>query len=118
MTHDELLATVDEPNPIGIYMTQITTDLAKKTESYMITAFQTVGINPMVLIQQNALITQLKAQLRAVVELHKPWDGARMGGGGHNGPWCTHCEEVFDGSIRYPCPTIEAIQKELGNEDN
>lgn len=51
--------------------------------------------------------------LLAVVELHKPWLGARMNGGGHNGPWCSHCEEVFDGSIRYPCPTIEAIEKEV-----
>lgn len=51
--------------------------------------------------------------LRAVLELHKPWEGARMAAGGHNGPWCAHCEEVFDGSLRWPCPTIQAIQKAL-----
>ena len=53
--------------------------------------------------------------LRAVADLHNSWEGARMNGGGHNGPWCTHCEEVFDGSIRYPCPTIQAIEKEIGS---
>lgn len=56
--------------------------------------------------------------LRAVVELHKPeywqnpnvpeWHGAK----------CTHClEEQGDYmspiSVDYPCPTIQAIEKEL-----
>lgn len=43
--------------------------------------------------------------LRAVVELHKP-----------DGGLCNHCEEGFImGSIPvvYPCPTIQAIEKEL-----
>jgi len=43
--------------------------------------------------------------LRAVVELHKP-----------DGGICNHCEEGFImGSIPvvYPCPTIQAIEKEL-----
>lgn len=39
--------------------------------------------------------------LRAVVELHKP-----------NGSFCNVCgEELFP--EEYPCPTIQAIQKEL-----
>ena len=43
--------------------------------------------------------------LRAVVELHKP-----------DGGLCNHCEEGFImGSLPvvYPCPTIQAIEKEL-----
>lgn len=43
--------------------------------------------------------------LRAVVELHKP-----------DGNLCNHCEEGFImGSLPvvYPCPTIQAIEKEL-----
>jgi len=41
--------------------------------------------------------------LRAVVELHKPmWDGE----------YCKECHPDQNGS--YPCPTIQAIEKELG----
>ncbi len=48
---------------------------------------------------------RLAISLRAVVELHKP-----------DGGLCNHCEEGFImGSIPvvYPCPTIQAIEKEL-----
>ena len=38
--------------------------------------------------------------LRAVVELHKPFG--------------TYCEACVVGGIEYPCPTIQAIEKELG----
>lgn len=41
--------------------------------------------------------------LRAVVELHKPWDKNSA-----DGIVCWDCEET------YPCPTIQAIEKELG----
>ncbi len=47
--------------------------------------------------------------LRAVVELHKP-DSSRM-------PFCVECRTVWQGEIDivlYPCPTIKAIEKELG----
>ena len=47
--------------------------------------------------------------LRAVVELHKP-DSNRM-------PFCQECRGVWQGEIDvvlYPCPTIQAIEKELG----
>ena len=37
--------------------------------------------------------------LRAVVELHKPFG--------------TYCEACVVGGIEYPCPTIQAIEKEL-----
>ena len=43
--------------------------------------------------------------LRAVVELHKP-----------DGNNCPHCAEyAYDAGMRvpYPCPTIQAIEKEL-----
>ena len=41
--------------------------------------------------------------LRAVVELHKPWTGG-----------CSHCINIKGGYMSYPCPTIQAIEKELG----
>jgi hypothetical protein len=44
--------------------------------------------------------------LKAVIELHHPWTSS-------TGVWCRHCEDVFDASISYPCPTIQAIEKEL-----
>jgi len=40
--------------------------------------------------------------LRAVVELHKPRDY-------NAGNWCIGCNADFE----YPCPTIQAIEKEL-----
>ena len=41
--------------------------------------------------------------LRAVVELHNPWAGG-----------CSHCINIEGGYMSYPCPTIQAIEKELG----
>ena len=45
--------------------------------------------------------------LRAVVELHQPrdYDGWKIGGN-----WCVGCNADFE----YPCPTIQAIERELG----
>ena len=43
--------------------------------------------------------------LRAVVELHKPHDK-------YNGV-CSGCYEEESGFSDYPCPTIQAIEKEL-----
>jgi len=40
--------------------------------------------------------------LRAVVELHKPRDYKA-------GNWCIGCNADYE----YPCPTIQAIEKEL-----
>ena len=58
-----------------------------------------------------------RSALRAVVELHKPYETTP--------PWeykkylaCFVCEEwTTDGaySVAYPCPTIQAIEKELDN---
>mgnify|MGYP006292727635 CR=1 FL=1 len=52
---------------------------------------------------------QYISALRAVVELHKP-HSSRM-------PFCSVCTQVIQGiedSVLYPCPTIQAIEKELG----
>ena len=48
----------------------------------------------------------MKDALRAVVELHKPMDICRN--------LCSGCYEEEGGPNAYPCPTIEAIEKELG----
>jgi hypothetical protein len=48
----------------------------------------------------------LYSALRAVVELHKPQEITLP-----DGEWGTNCEHC-DGLI-YPCPTIQAIEKEL-----
>ena len=68
MTHDELLAEIDE------------------RASYLGNA------------------DSIYIALRAVVELHKP---ARIGEG------CSHCKMTAITSRPYPCPTIQAIEKEL-----
>ena len=55
--------------------------------------------------------------LRAVVELHKPVM-AFTGGydGEENELWAEQCQECSGSwaSQMYPCPTIQAIEKELG----
>jgi len=45
--------------------------------------------------------------LRAVVELHKPYMG------GFNTLLCESCTAFADWVVEYPCPTIQAIEKEL-----
>lgn len=48
--------------------------------------------------------------LRAVVELHKP-ENTILGGQ----PVCEECTQgAFVRLTTYPCPTIQAIEKELG----
>ena len=49
-----------------------------------------------------SVVEQLTTALRAVVELHKPFEIDREGN--YN---CQECE------WEYPCPTIQAIEKEL-----
>lgn len=47
--------------------------------------------------------------LRSVVELHKPNQVQKA-------VWCTECSKRFENSgwyEVYPCPTIQAIEKEL-----
>lgn len=45
--------------------------------------------------------------LRTVVELHKPYESTDMG------LICTFCKDMGSVEHWYPCPTIEAIEKEL-----
>ena len=52
------------------------------------------------------VIEQNRKALRAVVELHKPQEITLP-----NGEWGTNCVEC-DGYF-YPCPTIQAIEREL-----
>ena len=52
-------------------------------------------------------LRQLVDALRAVVELHKPQEITLP-----DGEWGANCIEC-DG-YDYPCPTIQAIEKELG----
>jgi hypothetical protein len=52
----------------------------------------------------NIMPTHLVLALRAVVELHKP-DIYET---------CVECTRGISPSIAYPCPTIQAIEKELG----
>jgi hypothetical protein len=49
----------------------------------------------------NVMPTHLVLALREVVELHKPMEGS---------PYCEAC--CLSG-FEYPCPTIQAIKKEL-----
>ena len=60
-------------------------------------------LNPVITV---ANITKQYQALHAVVELHKPSTEARNT---HTkNPICNNCIE------EYPCPTIQAIEKELG----
>jgi len=56
--------------------------------------------------------------LRAVVELHKPKYWENIHDSSWNGNDCSVCFtdgnlEVPSARVRYPCPTIQAIEKEL-----
>jgi len=86
MTHDELLKTLRE-------------DLS--------TARVKLAKQPYLL----SLIVKAYRQLISVVELHKP---AFACVDGVKGPeWCYQCAEGR-GYAKWPCPTIQAIEKELG----
>ena len=65
-------------------------------------------LNPVITV---ANITKQYHALRAVVELHKPYynEGLTVG-------HCKGCQTTLDNITRhvsYPCPTIQAIKKEL-----
>lgn len=52
--------------------------------------------------ENNVVPSELATALMSVVELHKPmWDNE----------YCAECHPEHNGS--YPCPTIQAIDKEL-----
>ena len=71
MTHDELLAKIDDE---------------------------------LVTHGQRGNVVKHSFALRAVVELHKPTKNRSIEG------WCDVCTDYY----QYPCPTIQAIEKELG----
>jgi len=84
MTHDELLA----------YMNKEIDQAAWTTEYYPFKSLQA---------------------LRAVVELHKPMLWKNLGND-TQGYFCQHCDSFSNEDayrINYPCPTIQAIEKEL-----
>ena len=56
-------------------------------------------LNPVLTVNN---ITKQYEALRAVVELHKPRNYKV-------GNWCIGCNADYE----YPCPTIQAIEKEL-----
>ena len=67
----------------------------------------------------NVLNARLVLSLRAVVELHKPEYWENIHDPSWNGNECSVCFtdgnlETPSARIDYPCPTIQAIEKELG----
>jgi|GEM_PF-6775539 len=51
------------PEPIALLTTRLMTNLAKEKEAYIVRAFEEVGINPQVIIEQSALIQKLKSDM-------------------------------------------------------
>jgi len=96
MTHDELLAEIDER-----YWKMFNHNSLDQTESS---------------IEHRTFIQNQYFALRAVVELHKPYDSQdtphelAMG-------WCKGCSIEYSikeyASQPYPCPTIQKIMDEL-----
>lgn len=62
-------------------------------------------------IEEEASYQKLIDVLRAVVELHKPHHGLADGGADSDGV-CLQCSSRKSEQF-YPCPTIQAIEKEL-----
>ena len=93
MTHDELLARIDKwaDNALGV---------GALTHSQMCSS------NSCDCYECDRQGESLIKALRAVVELHKPDQ--------HN--FCLGCSTDENGihDTSYPCPTIQAIEKELG----
>jgi hypothetical protein len=58
-----------------------------------------------------------QSALRAVVELHKPTKAEDLKNNPKESGICLACTPLslnFYEAIRYPCPTIQAIEKKLG----
>ena len=95
--HDELLAKIDgitvSPNPnIMVFSSDYVRSSIQRAEA-------------------------LSKALRAVVELHKPYDSGRKTypGGNREGVKsiiCFECSTLHAREFRYPYPTIQAIEKE------
>lgn len=100
----------EKQNPIAYYATKAVNKITKQKEDYLVTAFENVGINPNIIIEQDALINKLQSQLNAVRELHKPKGNFADTyiDGKPNNPYCPEC---VDPDV-YPCPTIRVIEAE------
>ena len=88
MTHDELLAKID----------------------YTVAIYEGLSV-----LDIRVLTAYLKA-LRAVVELHKPIKAEDLKNNSKISGICLACTPLslnFYEAIRYPCPTIQTIEKEL-----
>jgi hypothetical protein len=59
----------------------------------------------------NKLIRKQMKAIDAVMDLHKPIPSDRYE---DNGFYCGECDTYNETPDYYPCPTIEAIEKELG----
>ena len=97
MTHNELLAEVE--TTLGSYISR-----------YYKSSFWILEL-------RSDVIDSLQA-LRAVVELHKPEYWENIHDPSRNGNECSVCFtdgnlETPSARIDYPCPTIQAIEKEL-----
>lgn len=92
MTHDELLATIRH----------------RKTTSLLYTKELNIGA-------KYYLDAHLDA-LRAVVELHKPFLSNKFYAETLNAEPDIICQDctAFQHRVKYPCRTIQAIEKELG----
>ena len=57
-------------------------------------------------------VPDMAAALRAVLELHKE-DGHGWGPGES---FCTECQQGYGLLVPYPCPTVAAIRRHLGDD--
>lgn len=84
MTHDELLAKID------LYQTETVWDIPEDSI-------------------RSGISKKNHSALRAVVELHKPKSSEYF-----DKDVCVACTPDIDTFAYHPCPTIQAIEKELG----
>ena len=85
MTHDELLERIKDPIELSRWLDKGVADKE-------------------ITLSQAQIYWHNTNALRAIVELHKPTKNRSIEG------WCDVCTDYY----QYPCPTIQAIEKELG----
>ena len=85
MTHDELLAKIDKHIKFIHLMQEVSDDYGTVARAWF--------------------------ALRDVVELHKP---EYLSANEYSGTYCANCSNMAAPDCYYPCPTIQAIEKELG----
>jgi hypothetical protein len=79
------------------------------THEELLTKINSTGYSePNYIITRQGWNPKLQSALRSVVELHKPVTSIE------GEIWCRECTEwEFLLEAKYPCPTIQAIEKEL-----